>query len=146
MVGTFFLKAGTYEFMKYNSMNGGQSHFYSFEYEGENSVFNLLFTGGDGTPPVPHGVTHADELIYLFTTGLFPRKGDDQKISEDLASIWTNFAINGEFASKSTGKVPNWTEDNPKYLKIDVQNQVLDDYIVTWSDPDRSSNCQRNHQ
>lgn len=126
-------------------MNGGQSHFYSFEYEGENSVFNLLFTGGS-PPPVPHGVTHADELIYLFTTGLFPRKGDDEKITQDLASIWTNFAINGEFGSKSTGKVPNWTEANPKYLKIDVENEILEDYIVTWSNPDRNPECQKRNE
>jgi hypothetical protein len=53
LVGTFFLKAATYEFMKYNSIHGGESYFYSFEYEGQNSVFNLLFSGE--TPPLPHG-------------------------------------------------------------------------------------------
>ena len=39
LVGTFFIKAATYEFMRYNSMAGGKSHFYSLEYEGENSIF-----------------------------------------------------------------------------------------------------------
>ena len=73
-------------------MAGGKSHFYSLEYEGENSIFNLLFTGGNA-PPVPHGCTHADDLIYLLTTGLFDRKGDDLKISQDMSHLWANLLL-----------------------------------------------------
>ena len=55
MIGTFFIKASAYEFMRYNNLHGGQSQFYSFEYQGENSVFDLLFMGGN-TPPIPGGM------------------------------------------------------------------------------------------
>merc|ERR1712008_428983 len=92
---------------------------YSLEYEGENSIFNLLFTGGNA-PPVPHGCTHADDLIYLFTTGLFDRKGHDLQISQDMSHLWANFAISGDFVTRSRRQVPHWTEKDPRYLKIDV--------------------------
>ena len=104
-------------------MAGGKSHFYSLEYEGENSIFNLLFTGGNA-PPVPHGCTHADDLIYLFTTGLFDRKGDDLKISQDMSHLWANFATSGEFITRSNLEVPVWSEKDPHYLKIDVHEEI----------------------
>ena len=43
MVGTFFIKASTYEFMKYNHITGSESYFYSFEYYGDASLWNFLF-------------------------------------------------------------------------------------------------------
>jgi len=140
LVGTFFIKAATYEFMRYNTMHGGKSRFYSLEYEGENSIFNLLFNGGNA-PPVPHGCTHADDLIYLFTTGLFDRKGNDLQISQDMAHLWANFAISGDFVTRKKREVPLWTEKDPRYLKIDVHEEILYDYIYTWSNPERYSNC-----
>ena len=122
--------------MRYNAKFGGESYFYSLEYEGENSVFNLLFTGN--VPPLPHGCTHADDLIYLFTTGLFPRKGDDLKISQDMTALWANFARNGKFATRTGLDVPQWTESSQAYLKIDVTNEILTDYVGTWNNPDRT--------
>ena len=130
--------------MRYNSVAGGKSHFYSLEYEGENSIFNLLFAGGSA-PPVPHGCTHADDLIYLFTTGLFDRKGDDLKISQDMSHLWANFATSGEFITRSNLEVPVWSEKDPHYLKIDVHEEILYDYIFTWSNPERYSNCPGKH-
>ena len=79
LVGTFFIKAATYEFMRYNSMAGGKSHFYSLEYEGENSIFNLLFTGGNA-PPVPYGCTHADD---------WKMKEKVEIITNHIVHIWT---------------------------------------------------------
>ena len=55
MVGSFFIKASAHELMRYNQINGGDSYFYSFEHEGANSLFNLLFIGQE-PPPVPHGM------------------------------------------------------------------------------------------
>ena len=45
--------------MKYNSLRGAPSYFYSFEYQGSGSIYNLLFTSGN-VPPVPGG-----ELINI---------------------------------------------------------------------------------
>ena len=139
IVGTFFIKAATYEFMKYNTIHGGQSHFYSLEYEGENSIWNLLFM--TEKPPLPHGVTHADDLIYVFSTGLFERTGHDLDISQDISSLWTNFASSGKFVTRRGMEIPNWTEQNPRYLKIDVEEKIHNDFIYTWNNPDRLDNC-----
>ena len=139
IVGTFFIKAATYEFMKYNTIHGGQSHFYSLEYEGENSIWNLLFM--TEKPPLPHGVTHADDLIYVFSTGLFERTGHDLEISQDISSLWTSFASSGKFITKGGMEIPNWTEQSPRYLKIDVEDEVHTDFIYTWNNPDRLDNC-----
>ena len=47
----------------------------------------------------------------------------------------------GQFVTREGIEVPHWTEENPKYLKIDVKNEVLNDFIYTWNNPDRWSNC-----
>ena len=69
LVGTFFIKASSYEFMKFNQLAGAENYFYSFEYYGDHSLWNFLFPGDQ--PPIPRGVTHGDELLYLFSTGVF---------------------------------------------------------------------------
>jgi len=113
------------------------------EYEGDNSIFNLLFASGSGAPPLPHGCTHADDLIYLFTTDIFERKGNDLKISQDMTSMWTTFATTGKFVTRENRQVPEWTEENPLYLKIDVEDEILYDYIYSWNNPDRISQCKK---
>ena len=69
MVGTFFIKASTYEFMKFHDLGKGDSYYYSFEHYGNASLWNFLFP--NEKPPIPRGVTHGDELIYLFSTNVF---------------------------------------------------------------------------
>ena len=136
------MQAATYEFMKYNSWHGGESYFYSFEYEGENSIWNLLFSAGGGGPPLPHGCTHADDLIYIFSTGLFERKGDDMKIVEDFSYMWTEFAKTGKVRTRDGFSVPPWTESDPRYVKLDVRNEIMYDFIYTWNNPNRYDMCQ----
>merc|ERR1712062_590870 len=80
VVGTFFIKAATHEFMKYNYI---------------------------------HGVKHADDLIYVFSTDLFPRKGNDEEICKDFSHLWTTFATTGEFVTRRNVHVPEWNEHNP---------------------------------
>lgn len=41
------------------------------------------------------GVTHADDLIYVFSTDLFTRKGNDEEICKDFSHLWTTFATTG---------------------------------------------------
>jgi hypothetical protein len=45
LVGTFFIKASTYEFMKFHHLAQAQTWYYSFEYYGESSLWNFLFPG-----------------------------------------------------------------------------------------------------
>jgi len=42
------------------------------------------------------GVTHGDELIYLFSTGLFSGFTDaDIRVRKQMVELWTNFATYG---------------------------------------------------
>ena len=93
LVGTFFIKASTYEFMKFNSLSGAENYFYSFEYYGAHSLWNFLFPGTQ--PPIPRGVTHGDELLYLFSTGVFNFGDDDWEVARIMSNLWANFVIYG---------------------------------------------------
>jgi len=93
LVGTFFIKASTYEFMKFNQLAGAENYFYSFEHYGDASLWNFLFPGTQ--PPIPRGVTHGDELIYLFSTGVFNLNDEDWEVARIMSNLWANFVIYG---------------------------------------------------
>ena len=95
MVGTFFIKASTYEFMKFHDLGGATSYFYSFEHYGEASLWNFLIPGGIPGDPIPRGVTHGDELLYLFSTGVFDLAPLDWEIARVMCDMWANFVIYG---------------------------------------------------
>ena len=50
--------------MKYARISG-----LSVTWGTESRVFILIIL--DESPPIPRGVTHGDELLYLFSTGVF---------------------------------------------------------------------------
>jgi hypothetical protein len=54
MLSVLFLKAPTYETSQLVSQHNPNAYFYSFEYEGRNSIFTYAFAVN--TPPVPHGI------------------------------------------------------------------------------------------
>lgn len=65
---------------------------YELEYRGQHSlsdVFNLTIA--------KHWVTHADDLIYLFTGGVFLplTNPKDLKLRDVFTKLWTNFAATG---------------------------------------------------
>ena len=93
MVGTFFIKASTYEFMKFHDLGNGDSYYYSFEHYGNASLWNFLFP--TEKPPIPRGVTHGDELVYLFSTGVFNLTPMDWEIARVMSNLWANFVIYG---------------------------------------------------
>lgn len=69
--------------------------YYYFAYKGSAS-FSRIF--GDSTGD--YGVSHADELQYLFPVGeqLFkdtPLSNDDHKIIDIITRLWFNFAKTG---------------------------------------------------
>ena len=70
-------------------------YYYYFAYRGSAS-FSKIF--GDETKD--YGVSHADELQYLFPVGeqLFqdtPLSDEDNKIIDVMTSLWVNFANSG---------------------------------------------------
>jgi len=140
LVGTFFIKSATYEFMKYNQINGANSWFYSFEYYGEASLWNFLFP--NESPPIPRGVTHGDELLYLFSTGVFNLSEPDWDMAWKMVNLWTNFAIHGDPtpAGNTIPELPAWphfNEDEMPYLVLNEQCTVEYNYVKTWANPDR---------
>jgi len=139
LVGTFFIKASTYEFMKFNQLAGAENFFYSFEYYGAHSLWNFLFPTNQ--PPIPRGVTHGDELLYLFSTGVFNFDDDDWEMARIMSNLWANFVIYGNPSAPEApiDKVPSWPhwEDMDKhYLKIDLTPSLRTDYLITWENPD----------
>jgi len=139
LVGTFFIKASTYEFMKYNQLAGAENYFYSFEHYGNASLWNFLFPGDQ--PPIPRGVTHGDELIYLFSTGVFNLNDEDWEVARIMSNLWANFVIYGnptppEFPVEGVPTWPLWHDQDKQYLTIDSTPEVHDDYIMTWEIPD----------
>eukprot|EP00092_Neocalanus_flemingeri_P041060 GFUD01044710.1.p1 GENE.GFUD01044710.1~~GFUD01044710.1.p1 ORF type:complete len:619 (+),score=153.32 GFUD01044710.1:28-1857(+) len=144
LVGTFFIKASTYEFMKYNQLAGAEQYLYSFEHYGEASLWNFLFPGNE-QPPIPRGVTHGDELIYLFSTGVFNLNDEDWEVARIMSNLWANFVIYGnptppEFPVDGVPTWPLWHDQDKKYLTIDSTPEVHDDYIMTWETPDIYNN------
>jgi len=135
MVGTFFIKASTYEFMKFNDLLGAESYYYSFEYYGPSSLWNFLFPGDK--PPIPRGITHGDELIYLFSTGVFDLSEEDWDMAWKMSNLWANFVIYGdptspEFPIEGVPSWPKWHDNSMKYLKIDSNPEVMENYLATW--------------
>lgn len=70
-------------------------YYYYFAYQGKAS-FSKIF----GAPEGDYGVSHADELQYLFPVGeqLFkdiPLDKEDHKIIDIMTSLWYNFANSG---------------------------------------------------
>lgn len=139
LVGTFFIKASSYEFMKFNQLSGAENYFYSFEYYGDHSLWNFLFPGDQ--PPIPRGVTHGDELLYLFSTGVFDFQDNDWEMARIMTNLWANFVIYGDPASPEApvDKVaawPHWEDMDKHYLKLDLTPSLRTDYLVTWENPD----------
>jgi len=139
LVGTFFIKAATHEFMKDHQLSGVDSWYYSFEYYGEHSLWNFLFPGNK--PPIERGVTHGDEMMYLFSTGIFKFNDHDWDIAWKMVNLWTNFAIYGNPTAplNEIEGVPTWTKWNPDempYLVIDSVCTVEHNNVITWATPD----------
>ncbi|XP_044750331.1 uncharacterized protein LOC123310753 [Coccinella septempunctata] len=70
---------------------------YSFEYRGRQS-YEDIWAATNETIDFDWGVTHCDDLLYLFNSpALFPKNDDpiDKEMSEILLDRWTNFATNG---------------------------------------------------
>merc|ERR1711970_1496267 len=139
LVGTFFIKASTYEFMKFNQLAGAENYFYSFEHYGDASLWNFLFPGTQ--PPIPRGVTHGDELIYLFSTGVFNLNDEDWEVARIMSNLWANFVIHGDptppgFEFPDGIVVPDWPlwlDTEKKYLTIDSAPAVNSEYLNTWT-------------
>ncbi|CAH2083283.1 unnamed protein product [Euphydryas editha] len=99
--------------------NGAETVFrYVFSYSGgRNFMMNRLHTKADGA-------THGDEIGYLFD--YFDKStpsDDDQRIIDQMTTLWTNFVKHGDPTPDTTELLPvKWipmTQDTYNYLDID---------------------------
>jgi len=139
LVGVFFIKASTHEFMKNEVLAGVDSWFYSFEYFSTPSLWNFQFPGEQ--PPIARGVTHGDELMYLFSTDLFPFVEDDWDMAYKMSNIWANFVIYGnptppQHMIEGVPEWPIWTVDSMNYMILDSYPRTAINYVKTWATPD----------
>ncbi|XP_077262131.1 carboxylic ester hydrolase [Temnothorax americanus] len=109
--------------------------YYYFAYRGSAS-FSSIF----GDPVKDYGVSHADDLQYLFPVGeeLFPDtplSEKDQEMIDLMTYLWYNFANSGNPTPKVTNVVPlKWkpvkTEEAPEYLRIKSSTKIAMDHSL----------------
>ena len=68
VLGTFMIKLPAYNFARINSRQA-PTYLMSFQYQGSLSFFDLITEQGSGDLLDP-GVSHGDDLLYLFYTGV----------------------------------------------------------------------------
>lgn len=75
---------------------GYSTYMYTFEYQGQNSMIELVL---NGAPKVfQTGICHGDELFYLFNLKLGRVRLPsfrDEKVSQKMLTLWTDFAKYG---------------------------------------------------
>jgi carboxylesterase type B len=135
----FFFKAGAYRNLLLHSRKNSNSYWYSFDHKGQYSLFALFFPYPP--PPIPGGVAHSDDLLYLFH--FFSLNAADQSLSYGMIDYWMNFVYNGNpnVAAPNTRKSsspkapviwPAFSERDTKYLIINNGFEVGDDYMGNW--------------
>lgn len=107
-------------------------YYYYFTYRGSAS-FSTIF----GDTEKNYGVSHADELQYLFPVGeqLFKDtelSNEDHKIIDIMTQLWYNFANSGNPTPKVTKLIPlKWkpvkTSSSPEYLYIGNSTKIIMD-------------------
>ncbi|XP_011864448.1 PREDICTED: esterase E4 [Vollenhovia emeryi] len=129
---------GTYEAVQDFIVNQTSPVFYYyFAYRGSAS-----FTSIFGDPVKNYGVSHADDLQYLFPVGeqLFPDTPLSEKDKEMISLmtyLWYNFANSGNPTPKVTNIVPlKWkpvkTDDALEYLRIESSTKIAMDHNLLW--------------
>ncbi|KAK4299471.1 hypothetical protein Pmani_028255 [Petrolisthes manimaculis] len=138
LAGVLFLKAGSWNTAKLhaNYTDAGSYH-YSFDFESDDTMFRWLFMGAPATPFRP-GVTHSDELMYLFS---FPAIMEDQqlKVMDRMVQMWTNFAIYGKPTIHESGfdnlEIPVWKPlqpDEHHFMLIQDKCTLESEYPDRW--------------
>ncbi|XP_032678420.1 venom carboxylesterase-6-like isoform X2 [Odontomachus brunneus] len=138
----WFTHAAYTSVQDYLHTQSSPTYFYYFAYRGSAS-FSSLF----GDPTKDYGVSHADDLQYLFPVGeqLFqdtPLSKEDHRMIDVMTSLWFNFANSGNPTPKITGEIPvKWkpvkTSNALEYLyigksKIAMEQDPLPTRLKFW--------------
>ncbi|XP_044018145.1 venom carboxylesterase-6-like [Aphidius gifuensis] len=131
MYSDFWENFGTHLSVKYHLKHFGSSVFYyEFSYRGKTS---LIETYGSKEN---YGVSHTDDLMYLFPLSKLSFSPDikqseeDQQMIDVLTNIWCNFAKHGNPTPVVTKQLPNkWkpvrTEDLEFFLIKNPENMFM---------------------
>lgn len=137
MTGVLFEKEGAYQTVQLHSKFNPNSYWYAFNYEGRFSLFNVLFAGH--IPPIPHGVCHADEMLYLFAFPTFGNNFTEAILSQRMIQVWTNFAKygvptpDGVELMDGIPKFLPYTDSTLHYMNIDRDWSLMQDYPKTFT-------------
>lgn len=137
----WFIHAAQTSVRHYLRTQSSPVYYYYFAYRGSAS-FSKIF----GDPTQDYGVSHADELQYLFPVGeqLFPDvplSPEDQRMIDVLTSLWCNFAKFGTPTPATTKTVPTkWKPVRTgalEYLhigkdKIRMEDNLLPERTAFW--------------
>ncbi|XP_014362030.2 esterase E4 [Papilio machaon] len=123
----FDFVSGIWTSGKLIARKGVPVRFYDFSYEGKINFFKVAF-GIKRT-----GTAHGDDHTYiLYNKVAKEAQGHDLIIRNTMCLMWTNFAKSScPTPPDSMGELIEWpvyTEDNPVYLRIDKNIEVLSDY------------------
>ncbi len=116
MCSVLFFKESCHETTILHSKFNPNSYWYSFIFEGRNSLWNAVFR--PPRPPMEHGnntfivliyllflktsnkshasgVSHADELLYMFNFPTYTNNATEAVLSRRMLDVWTAFAKYG---------------------------------------------------
>jgi len=137
MCSVLFFKESCHETTILHSKFNPNSYWYSFIFEGRNSLWNAVFR--PPRPPMEHGVSHADELLYMFNFPTYTNNATEAVLSRRMLDVWTAFAKygnptpDGVTLEDGVPKFPAITEKEDAYMTIDGQWSVQYNYSLTYT-------------
>jgi len=129
----FGYKGGQYRMIGSHAQIQPKSYFYSFDYKGRWTLYNILW-GFD--KKIPGGICHTDDMMYLFY--LLPLFNDDMKVSRRLVDYFVNFATygdpNGDGTNANSGLVhwPAYDDVDHTFLIMNRKDKVGTQCPDTW--------------
>ncbi|XP_070194060.1 neuroligin-4, Y-linked-like [Littorina saxatilis] len=113
-------------------------------------LYEFSYRSANRESPVWNGAEHADELHYVFGSPVnndFMWNGfvtswtdDDRRVSDDVMTLWTNFAKYGNPTPSSQNGATwlPWTRTSPNYLEIGETYHAMTGYrnsqLSVWTD------------
>ncbi|KAK7079165.1 hypothetical protein SK128_021597 [Halocaridina rubra] len=136
MTGVMFLKSGLWDVVSNVKRAAGDEvpiYFYSWEFESDDSLFYWMF-GGATDLPVPGGISHADELPYLFHLPSY-QNAREKNMTRKMITLWTNFAKYGDPTPPNVNDpLEQWEDFLPKWEEYDTENYkfmlMQDDFVI----------------